>query len=84
MGCKERSEREGWVQWMTRASGRDNKPDISGESQDLDKYTAIKDIVSADVTALDHNKLFAKMFARTLEFQLKDPSFNRVSGGVMS
>ena len=69
------------MQWMTRASGQKStsKLELLGESRELDKHAAIKDIVSIDVTELDHNKLFAKLFARTLEMQLKHASFNRVS-----
>ena len=66
---------------MIRASGQKStsKLELLGaETRELDKHAAIKDIVSIDVTELDHNKLFAKMFARTLEVQLKDESFNRV------
>lgn len=75
--CKDRSERDAWVQWMTRATGQENKLDPSGESQELDKYAAIKDIVSIDVTELDHNKLFAKLFGMILNYQLKEPLYNR-------
>ena len=81
LGCRDKQEREGWMQWMTRASGQKSTSKLEllgGESRELDKHAAIKDIVSIDVTELDHNKLFAKMFARTLEVQLKDESFNRV------
>ncbi|KAL5503269.1 hypothetical protein EMCRGX_G010192 [Ephydatia muelleri] len=79
LGCRDKSERSSWMQWMTRASGQKStsKLNLLGESWELDKHATIKDIVSIDVTELDHNKLFAKLFARTLEMQLKHASFNR-------
>jgi hypothetical protein len=78
-GCVTSTEREQWVQWLTRATGQTDKPlehrDNLGGGE-LDRL-GLAEVVNMDVTELDHPKLFNLLFKAVLKYRLNELDFSR-------
>lgn len=90
-GCRDDLERESWVQWIVRATGQSYQPTItkggsaeeekkatgaSSGSYDLDRY-GLSEVVNIDPATIDANKMFTKLFQKTLKYRLSEDVFSR-------
>jgi hypothetical protein len=82
-GCQDEREQRSWVMALCRATGQQHKPepvlnqlDGNGDSQIhtqlVSQRIGLDEFLQTDVSTFDHNALFAKLLALTLDYRLSE------------